>query len=135
MVQFRNLDYAMEDCILNMSLPFEPESGLRPDVNLDPSCVVDVWILDDSEELAQDIRRGAALSRAPGRRALLTTLPFPTSGSQQSPTFRCPSGAFTTIEIACARTAERCHIDFWQDRRAKPIGGEIPLYIVSSTVY
>ncbi|KAL1949596.1 hypothetical protein VTO73DRAFT_8477 [Trametes versicolor] len=120
-VQFRNLDYAMENCVLNISLPVET-ARFHPDINLTPTTVIDVWTLEDSAEFAQDIRGGAA-ARAPARRTLLATLPFPSSGSQQSGIFRCPSGAFTTLELACAPRAARCFVDFWQDRRAKPVGG------------
>lgn len=128
MVQFRNLDYAMENCVLNISLPVET-ARFHPDINLTPTSVIDVWTLEDSAELAQDIRGGTA-ARAPARRTLLATLPFPTSGSQQSGIFRCPSGAFTTLELACAPRAATCYVDFWQDRRAKPVGGEFSPYNV-----
>lgn len=123
MVQFRNLDYAMESCILNISLPVET-ARFHPDINLTPTSVISVWSLEDTGEWAQDIRGRAARTRAPARRTLVATLPFPTSGSQQSKSFRCPSGAFTTLELVCSRTASTCSVDFWQDRRAKPAGGE-----------
>ncbi len=122
-VQFRNLDYAMESCILNFSVPVET-AGFHPDVSLAPSSIIDVWTLADSGELAQDIRGRDILARAPARRTLLATLPFPASGSQQSKAFHCPSGAFTALELVCSHTAPACRVDFWQDRRAKPVGGE-----------
>ncbi|KAI0649023.1 hypothetical protein C8Q79DRAFT_487874 [Trametes meyenii] len=128
-VQFRNLDYAMERCILNISLPVG-NPDFNPDISVSESSQVDVWILDNAAELAQDIR--GTLGGAPSRRTLLATLPFPTSGGwRRSPEFHCPSGAFTTLELSCSIAYNTdCQVDFWQDRRAKPVGG---VYIVQSS--
>ncbi|KAI0833598.1 hypothetical protein BC628DRAFT_1307571 [Trametes gibbosa] len=120
--QFWNLDYAMESCVVNLSLPADTDR-FQPDVKLVKSSVVEIWTLEGEEELAQDIR-GAPLASAPRRRALLATLPFPSSGSHLSPAFHCPSGRYTTLELACSDASAACHVDFWQDRRAKPIGGQ-----------
>ncbi|KAH9847673.1 hypothetical protein C2E23DRAFT_889780 [Lenzites betulinus] len=128
LVQFRTLDYAMESCVVNLSLPVETEK-FQPDIDLVEHSMIDIWALEDTEELAQDIR-GALLARAPRRRTLLATLPFPASGSRQSPEFRCPSGKFTTIELACSNVNAACLVEFWQSRRVKPVGG---VYIVQSS--
>ncbi|KAI0815994.1 hypothetical protein BC628DRAFT_1334874, partial [Trametes gibbosa] len=114
--QFRNLDYAMENCVVHLSLPVETDT-FQPNTSLAKTSAVDIWVLEDSEELAQDIR-GTAVARAPRRQSLLrlATLPFSASGSHQSPAFRCPSGKYTTLEIACSNASSECHVDFWQDR-------------------
>ncbi|KAH9902686.1 hypothetical protein C8Q73DRAFT_785335 [Cubamyces lactineus] len=126
--QFRNLDYAMESCVLVMSLP-AVSATYDPKISLSPDSVIDVWILDESVELAQDIR--GPLGRAAARRELLATLPFPASGAAQTKEFLCPSRAFTTIELTCSPGAgSSCHVDFWQDRRGKPIGG---VYVVQNS--
>ncbi|KAI0775093.1 hypothetical protein BD413DRAFT_472031 [Trametes elegans] len=123
-VQFRNLDYAMERCVLNMSLPSDT-TAFDPAITVDEGCPVEVWMLENTPELAQDI--AGPLSAAPARHELLTTVPFPTSGSRQSRAFRCPSGTFTTVEFACALGGMPCRVDFWQDRKIKPVGGGWPL--------
>ncbi|KAJ8488209.1 hypothetical protein ONZ51_g3697 [Trametes cubensis] len=126
--QFRNLDYAMESCVLFMSLP-AVSATYDPEITLTPDSVIDVWILDESVELAQDMR--GSLDRAAARRELLATLAFPASGAAQTKEFLCPSRAFTTLELTCSpKAASGCHVDFWQDRRGKPISG---VYIVQSS--
>ncbi|KAI0325288.1 hypothetical protein GY45DRAFT_1356810 [Cubamyces sp. BRFM 1775] len=126
--QFRNLDYAMESCILIMSLP-AVNAAYDPKISLSPDSLIDVWILDEAVELAQDVR--GPLGRAAARRELLATLHFPASGATQTKEFLCPSRAFTTIELTCSsRAGSSCHVDFWQDRRGKPIGG---VYIVQNS--
>ncbi|KZT07895.1 uncharacterized protein LAESUDRAFT_724363 [Laetiporus sulphureus 93-53] len=123
-VQFRNLDYAMERCILTALLPrhtepFDPQVSLR-----DPS-TVDVWELDTTTEIARYIPD--TWHRAAKRRQLFTTLEFSHAGPSNSSEFHCPSNEFTTLEFACSPTKPDCSVDFWQDQRAVPRGG---IYIV-----
>ncbi|KAI9066256.1 hypothetical protein FKP32DRAFT_1589764 [Trametes sanguinea] len=124
LVQFRNLDYAMERCILNLSLPIKSDQ-FDPALNVVDTSSIDIWMLEDSEELAFDLH--GLVEKAPKRRELLATLQYSTTGSVQTQEFHCPSGAFTTLELACSSSDSTCHVDFWQDRRAKPTGG---VYVV-----
>ncbi|CCL98325.1 uncharacterized protein FIBRA_00319 [Fibroporia radiculosa] len=119
-IQFRNLDYAMERCILTVSLPrhtqpFDPETEVN-----DPS-VVDIWALDTATEISPHI--AGTWERAPQRRELLTTLTFSRTGPSNSSEFRCPSNEFTTLELACTSSMSSCNVNFWQDQKAVPRGG------------
>ncbi|KAI0787539.1 hypothetical protein C8Q74DRAFT_1315427 [Fomes fomentarius] len=123
-VQFRNIDYAMERCVLNIVLP-ERNGTFDPNVKLADPSIVDVWLLDGPTEFSRYIR--GSMDYAPKRRELLTTLTFSRSGPSRSSEFHCTSGEFTTLELTCSPTNAGCGVDFWQDQRAKPLGG---LYIV-----
>ncbi|OSC96433.1 hypothetical protein PYCCODRAFT_1379207 [Trametes coccinea BRFM310] len=116
LVQFRNLDYAMEHCVLNLSLPVKSDR-FDPALSVVDSSLVDIWMLEDSEELTFDIH--GLVDKAPQRQELLAMLRYSTTRSVQTQEFHCPSGAFTTLELACSPDASTCHVDFWQDRRAK----------------
>ncbi|PCH44639.1 hypothetical protein WOLCODRAFT_139119 [Wolfiporia cocos MD-104 SS10] len=117
-VQFRNIDYAMERCVLTLSLP--PSVSL-PDVPIkfsDPS-TVDVWFLDTTSEISPYV--SSTWEYAPSRLELLSTLEFSRGGPTNSTEFRCPSNEFTTFELVC--TIPGCEVDFWQDRTVTPKGG------------
>ena len=120
-MQFRNLDYAMERCVLNIILP-ERNEDFDPDVKLADPSIVDVWLLDAPTEFSKYIK--GSMDRAPKRRELLTTLTFSHAGSSRSSEFHCTSGEFTTLELTCSPAHKGCSVDFWQDQRAKPLGGE-----------
>ncbi len=119
-VQFRNIDYAMERCVLTIVLP-ERNGTFDPNVKLADPSVVDVWLLDGPTEFSRYIR--GSMDYAPKRRELLTTLTFSRSGPSRSNEFHCTSGEFTTLELTCSPTNAGCSVDFWQDQRAKPLGG------------
>lgn len=120
-MQFRNLDYAMERCVLNIVLP-QPTVHFDPAVRLSDPSLVDVWLLDAPTELSRYI--SGSMDYAPKRRELLTTLTFSHAGLSHSSDFPCTSGMFTTLELTCSPTSSGCSVDFWQDQRAKPVGGE-----------
>ncbi|KAI0945778.1 hypothetical protein AcW1_001920 [Taiwanofungus camphoratus] len=119
-VQFRNLDYMMERCVLTASLPRHTEPSDPATTLYEPSRV-DVWLLDTTTEISPYIV--GAWERAPKRRGLLTTLTFSKEGPSTSEEFHCPSGEFTALEFACAPSKPSCSVDFWQDQRAIPRGG------------
>ncbi|KAI0359764.1 hypothetical protein OH77DRAFT_1446334 [Trametes cingulata] len=123
LMQFRNLDYAMERCVLVADIPV-PGDKFDPSVSLADPTTVDVWRVDARTEISPYI--GDTWHRAPKRLDLLTTLTFSHANASRSQEFPCPSGGFTTVELACSKTAgpdAKCHVDFWQDRRAKPTKG------------
>lgn len=121
MVQFRHLDYAMERCVVNITIP-QQDGHFDPAVKLADPSMVDVWVLDAPTELSRYI--SGSMERAPARRELLTTLTVSRSEASHSSEFHCTSGKFTTVELACSPTHPGCSVDFWQDQRAKPIGGK-----------
>ncbi|KAI0759040.1 hypothetical protein C8Q74DRAFT_1359986 [Fomes fomentarius] len=123
-VQFRNIDYAMERCVLHTVIP-ERNGTFDPDVTLADPSMVDVWLLDGPTEFSRYIR--GSMEYAPKRRELLTTLTFSRSEPSRSSEFHCTSGEFTTLELTCSPANAGCSVEFWQDQRAKPLGG---LYMV-----
>lgn len=110
-VQFRHIDYGMEHCTLNHSIP--PQSDSKPSV-------VEVWELDVAVEISRYI--GDTWKTAAPRRKMLTTMHFPPNGDTYS--FNCPSNEFSTFELACPSRSSACQVDFWQDQRADPITGD-----------
>lgn len=115
-VQFRHIDYGMERCTLNHSVP--PHSDSKPSV-------VEVWELDIAVEISRYI--GDTWKTAAPRRTLITTMVFPPNGDTYS--FHCPSNEFSTFELACPSRSNGCQVDFWQDQRAQPIAG---IYLVQT---
>jgi len=117
-LQFRHLDYAMERCILNVTVPVQTEP-LDAAENSRPASILDVWVLDSSLELSPY----ALWDRAPTRRARFTSLEVSPGSGIASEEFPCPSGQFSTFEITCAPQTPDCYVDFWQNRRAPAVQG------------
>lgn len=108
--------------ILQRTDTFDPAVTL-----LDPS-LVDVWMLDAPTELSRYI--DGATTYAPKRKELLTTLSFSATSPDTFGEFHCPSGQFTTLELTCSPTTFNCNVDFWQDQRARPLGGSVfPIFV------
>ncbi|KXN85056.1 hypothetical protein AN958_11729 [Leucoagaricus sp. SymC.cos] len=116
-LQFRHYDYAMEKCTLKAVIPDYAENKPFNDN------IVDIWLLDTSDEISAQLPN--TWTHAPERRNLLTSLTIsPTSDPSYE--FDCRSNEFTTFELACPSSPNlRCHVDFWQDRRKLPTGGEL----------
>ena len=110
----------MERCVLNITIPQRTETFDPAVTLLDPS-LVDVWTLDAPTELSRYIN--GATTYAPGRKELLTTLSFSSTSPSTFGEFHCPSGEFTTLELSCLPSMPNCNVDFWQDQRARPLGG------------
>ncbi len=109
----------MESCVLHAVIP-TPGDTFDPTTQLHDPSEIDIWFLDVNEELGS-----GSMNFAPARRYLLATLTISRSAPTLSEAFRCPSGLFTTIELSCkSATASHCLVDFWQDQRARPLGGE-----------
>lgn len=119
-VQFRNIDYAMEHCVLTASIPRHTEPHDPAVTLLDPTDV-DIWMLDMTEEMSPHIP--GTWERAARRRSLLATMAFSREGQTNSTSFHCASNEYTTLELSCASSENPCLLDFWQDQRAKPRGG------------
>ncbi|TBU45696.1 hypothetical protein BD309DRAFT_955564 [Dichomitus squalens] len=98
-VQFRNLDDAMERGALYIELPQQSKS-FNSEVNITDPSVVDVWLLNATIELSHDV--GGSMDYASARRELLTTLTVSHAASSHSDEFHSVSGAFTTLELVCS---------------------------------
>lgn len=113
----------MELCVLHIEIPQKTEE-FNPEVKLTDPSVVDVWLLDAPTEMSRIIV--GSMDHAPARRELLASITFSHATDSHSDEFQCDSGGFTTLELVCTTTESGCNVDFWQDQRAKPIGGEYP---------
>ena len=115
------MDYGMERCMFNASIPTGAMHS-DPAVTLTDPTEVEVWRLNSaSTELTP--HDPTTWTHAPIRRDLLTTLVFSRVSDSHSAEFACPSGEFTTVELACRRDdAMGCHVDFWQDPETAPGG-------------
>ncbi|KAI0667428.1 hypothetical protein C8Q78DRAFT_982017 [Trametes maxima] len=128
-LQFRNIDYAMERCVIVVDVPNRLDE-YSPETTLDDPTVVDIWHVDvDVRTEISPYTGGASMHNAPRRLDLLVTLTFSLANTSRSQEFRCPSGEFTAVELACSgrgglpRESSKCFVDFWQDRRARPFKG------------
>ncbi|KAH9054102.1 hypothetical protein EDB87DRAFT_1689658 [Lactarius vividus] len=110
-VQFRAIDYGMENCSLALALtPAAAEGAAGVDVELD------VWALADAPRRPGrrlnanlDVRTLTWASR-PERKEHIGTLSVVGGTSGETRMFACPSGSYHTLEIACA-TTRGCDID------------------------
>lgn len=107
-VQFRAIDYGMENCSLALAPSAEGAAGV--DVELD------VWALADAPRRPGrrlnanlDVRTLTWASR-PERKEHIGTLSVVGGSTGETRMFACPSGSYHTLEIACA-TTRGCDVD------------------------
>ncbi|KAF5367790.1 hypothetical protein D9615_010507 [Tricholomella constricta] len=118
-VQFRNMDYGMERCVLDPTIP-NPNitiSGFDPAVNVQHGSEIDIWLLDGSQELSRHV----LWTRAPPRQKHFGKIGFSGQGFRHME-FICPSMSFTTFEFSCAPETPQCHVEFWQKKAEPPNG-------------
>jgi hypothetical protein len=121
-LQFRNLDYGMETCTLNITQPLR-SSVFDPAARFAETSSIDVWHLEVAGELSP--HRPEIWSHAPVRTQVLTTVDWTAGATLSSPEFLCKSGGWSSFELACSPSnSQECLVDFWQDQRASPPGGE-----------
>jgi hypothetical protein len=101
----------MEDCVLSI-IPPGLSDTFDPLLSFNSGSLVEVWLLDRSEELLPHISWGYG----PARSRKLMSITFETDMNATSDPFDCPSGAFSTFEITCASPSHNCSVDFWQTR-------------------
>ena len=111
--QFRTLDWGMDNCTVEISLPPTTNDATNLDMIRSPSTLA-VWLLDPSNEL--DIKR-LSYSSKPDRVASLGRLTVSPGVSVTSPTFPCPRDAFPTVEVEC-ESAE-CAVDVLHTGRSE----------------
>ncbi|KAI9439480.1 hypothetical protein BJY52DRAFT_1321989 [Lactarius psammicola] len=109
-VQFRAIDYGMENC--SLALVPAPSAEGAAVVNFE----LDVWTLTDAPRRPGrrlntnlDVRTLTWASR-PERKEHIGMLSVIDGASGETPTFACPSGSYHTLEIACA-TTRGCDVD------------------------
>ncbi|KAF4573429.1 hypothetical protein EYR36_007944 [Pleurotus pulmonarius] len=120
-IQLRNLDFRMEKCVLDPTIPSHddtsPDSGFDPSVRVDASSSVDVWMLDNTQELSRDTQ----WTHAPPRKTFFGSISLHGEGSRRIEFF-CPSVSFSTFEFACSSSTPNCHVEFWQRKSDPPNG-------------
>jgi hypothetical protein len=116
-LQYRNRDFDMEDCVLSVTVPTST-NDFDPATSLIDGSLVDVWALADAEEL---FLHGTSRIASPRRHKMMTVNLARATNSTSSP-FQCPSGNFTTLELACSGQGGVCSVDFWQTRAVKTGG-------------
>ncbi|KAI9433473.1 hypothetical protein H4582DRAFT_1819741 [Lactarius indigo] len=130
-VQFRAIDYGMENCSLALAPPPAAAEGATPvDVELD------VWALADAPRRPGrrlnanlDVRTLTWASR-PERKERIGTLSVVGGVPGETRTFVCPSGSYHTLEIACA-TARGCDVDILGVGHGE--SGTLPLFSIHSS--
>ncbi|KAI0056934.1 hypothetical protein BV25DRAFT_1920577 [Artomyces pyxidatus] len=107
-VQFRAMDYGMENCSLALTIPPPEEdsadvivSELRED-----KARVDVWALSTSSRL--DLQM-LSLKTRPPRAAHVGVLAASYNETHQLPSFSCRSGSYHAFELSCAGSG--CGLD------------------------
>ncbi|TFK35072.1 hypothetical protein BDQ12DRAFT_635563 [Crucibulum laeve] len=113
-MQFRILDFGMESCKLNVTIPSGDEAKAdkkNATISSDP-LVLDIWYLQASKGV--DTSR-LSWSTLPKRQGLFTSLRIEAGRTTQSPEFHCRSGSLYTFELTCSDP--RCHLEFQQDMK------------------
>lgn len=117
-IQFRNLDFGMENCHLNPTVPVNITS-FDARVNINTSSALDIWMLDNSWELSRDVE----WKTAPARRSHFATISL--AGTGHTPIeFYCPSTSFSTFEFSCSKRTPDCYVEFWQ-KKGVPLNGNV----------
>jgi len=105
-VEFRSIDWGMEDCELHLSLP----SG-------DASSTVVLYQLNQTH--TTDLATLSYETRPP-RQAELGTFQPSVEGTAWQHRFACPTDTILTFELACSSTSEsKCMLEWWQTRDTK----------------
>lgn len=120
MVQFRAIDFAMENCELSLLLPpagakQEDNSTLRIADGLNR---VDVWRLATHKPI--DAQHLSWLNR-PAREVKLMTIDV-SPGTTFTHRFACPRDSVSSFELSGA--SESCGVEWWQDKE-EPSPGTI----------
>ena len=123
-LQFRVIDYGMEDCQLSLYLPSldaalsdpyivqaESETTLLDACSLDASELLHVFKVTYANRL-RCVKQVGSLIAQPGSETAL-------------PRFSCKWGELHTFEISCSPHSPQCHVDVWGNRTVH--WGECPL--------
>ncbi|KZT63694.1 hypothetical protein DAEQUDRAFT_733523 [Daedalea quercina L-15889] len=106
-LQFRVMDYGMEQCALALRLP------AGEDNNVVKSAAIELCALDVSHQLDP---RMLSWSTRPPCRGSVDTLRADFGEETRLPEFSCKWGSLYTYEISCASGSPACDVDVWADR-------------------
>ncbi|KAG7097042.1 hypothetical protein E1B28_004433 [Marasmius oreades] len=122
-IQFKNQDFGMENCTLELTIPESSRTDFNPAVHIDHSSTIEVWMLDNSREIS----RYDLWDRAPQRQYLFDEISLDGKGTKESRLhYHCPSTTFSTFEFTCKVGNPHCLVKFWQRKSDTPNG----IYIV-----
>ncbi|KAL6306347.1 hypothetical protein BKA93DRAFT_153763 [Sparassis latifolia] len=109
-VQFRAIDFGMEECALVLRLPGVDEKLEGKDPFLvDSRSMLDFYSLDVPRVL--DVKKLSWRTR-PSRGNKVSTLLVRTEAETEVARFPCPWGSLHTFEVACAKGSQ-CLVDVW----------------------
>ena len=114
-LQFRIIDYGMEDCQLSLNLPSLDASLSDPYVfhAETETTLLDVCALDVPELL--DVPKVTWANRAPCTKPMGSLMAVP--GSETFlPRFPCKWGTLHTFEISCSPHSPQCAVDVWANQ-------------------
>ncbi|KAJ7160002.1 hypothetical protein C8R43DRAFT_1124367 [Mycena crocata] len=127
-VQFRSLDFQMEQCIAMLVTPSPTDEQKFPNKNVSSSIEpfpLEIYSLREAVDLDP---YALSWSTRPARGEILTTLGFLPGQENvlESPAFDCPARTLITLEIHCA--TPNCHLRFRQDKKAPRLAFFITQY-------
>ncbi|KAF5352124.1 hypothetical protein D9757_013279 [Collybiopsis confluens] len=107
-IQFINEDFGIKNCSLDISLPMHNST----DLNIHSGTNIDIWMLDNSQELGRHFQ----WVQAPKRQYLFAALKLHLEDETFSIPFRCSSQSFSTFELTCSEIEPegKCYVEFWQ---------------------
>ncbi|TFK50663.1 hypothetical protein OE88DRAFT_282959 [Heliocybe sulcata] len=110
-VQFRALDFGMEDCELSIALPSDVEGKNISLPRTGSTNDVDIWHLGGHDPI--DAKK-LSWSTRPDRVRKIATVDLQ-AGTLFSQRFHCHQDSVHLLEIACASKSPSCGIEWWQD--------------------
>jgi len=110
-VQFRALDYGMENCSLALGIPSFDDDSVAVDIaHIGSLSTIDVWALAVDRKV--DLRR-LSFNTLPRRLSKVGTFTPKYNTTERLPDFRCDSGTYYAFLLACPQGAgkEDCRVD------------------------
>ena len=117
-LQFRVIDYGMEDCQLSLNLPALDVTLSDPYVfftKSDEATLLDVCELEAAELL--DVPQVTWANRPPCVKQVGSFLASP-GRETFLPHFPCKWGTLHSFEISCSARSPQCHVDVWANQTA-----------------
>lgn len=112
-MQFRAIDFGMEDCRLVVTLPpLGAPLEDRASFAMHPASRFDVFRLAAPRPL--DVK-GLSYHTRPKRAEKVATLQARVDGETEIHRFACPRGSLHAFEVACAE-GEECTVDVWSSQ-------------------
>jgi hypothetical protein len=106
--QFRIQDYGMEKCSVTLEVPAFNDTYRKASIWGFRNASIDVWALEGTAKL--DFRNLSWRTK-PRRRRHMGTISPSYNSTYELPEFRCISGTYQSVEVACASETPYCHVD------------------------